>query len=77
MFNVRLNDQHLVLENFDIFSHVGHSVAHDEIIPLSIKRGKLSVNGEFSTFNGILKLELVKVCYFMLVLQTPAKSVGQ
>lgn len=72
---MQLNDQHVVLENLDIFSEVGHSIAHDEIIPLSIKKGKLSVNGEFSTFNGILKLELVKVscklwvyCFFIGVI---------
>ena len=62
MFNIRLNEQHNLLEDFDIFELVGHSVAHDENIPLSIKKGKLSVNGEFSTFNGVLKLELMKVC---------------
>ena len=61
VFDVRLNDQHVILKDFDIFSRVGHSVAHDEIIPLAVKKGKLSVNGEFSTFNGVLKLELVKV----------------
>lgn len=40
---------------------VGHSTAHDEIVPFSIRRGKLSVQGEVSTFNGKLTVEFVKV----------------
>ncbi|CAK8680050.1 malectin-B-like [Clavelina lepadiformis] len=78
MFNVLLNDQHTILQNLDIFSLVGHSTAHDEVIPLSIKKGKLSVMGEYSTFNGVLKVEFVKgmadnpkICAFYLMKGTP------
>nr|CAB3263861.1 malectin-A [Phallusia mammillata] len=78
VFNVRLNDQHLVAQDLDIFKKVGHSTAHDEIIPLTIRKGKLSVMGEFSTFEGVLKLELVKgqadnpkICAFYLMKGTP------
>lgn len=48
----------------DIFDRVGHSTAHDEIIPMSIKKGKLSVQGEVSTFTGKLHIEFVKVKSF-------------
>lgn len=60
MFDVRLNG-HVVVKDLDIFDRVGHSTAHDEIVPFSIRRGKLSVQGEVSTFNGKLAVEFVKV----------------
>lgn len=62
VFDVRLNG-HVVVKDLDIFDRVGHSTAHDEIVPLSIKRGKLSVHGEVSTFNGKLTVEFVKGYY--------------
>lgn len=66
MFDVRLND-HVVVKDLDIFDRVGHSTAHDEIVPFSIKKGKLSVQGEVSTFNGKLTVEFVKVsCLFLI-----------
>ncbi|XP_051509110.1 malectin isoform X2 [Myxocyprinus asiaticus] len=60
VFDVRLNG-HVVVKDLDIFDRVGHSTAHDEIVPFSIKRGKLSVHGEVSTFNGKLTVEFVKM----------------
>lgn len=62
VFDVRLNG-HIVVKDLDIFDRVGHSTAHDEIVPLSIRRGKLSVKGEVSTFNGKLTVEFVKGYY--------------
>ncbi|KAM6423298.1 malectin isoform 1-T1 [Liasis olivaceus] len=59
VFDVRLNG-HVVVKDLDIFDRVGHSTAHDEIIPISIKKGKLSVQGEVSTFTGKLNIEFVK-----------------
>lgn len=60
VFDVRLNG-HVVVKDLDIFDRVGHSTAHDEIIAISIKKGKLSVQGEVSTFTGKLNIEFVKV----------------
>lgn len=60
VFDVRLNG-HMVVKDLDIFERVGHSTAHDEIVSFSIRRGKLSVQGEVSTFNGKLTVEFVKV----------------
>lgn len=60
VFDVRLNG-HVVVKDLDIFDRVGHSTAHDEIIPMSIRKGKLSVLGEVSTFTGKLYIEFVKV----------------
>nr|XP_002127786.1 malectin-A [Ciona intestinalis] len=78
VFNVQLND-HSIVQDLDIFNLVGHSTAYDEIIPLSIKKGKLSVTGEFSTFNGVLKLDFMKgaadnpkICAFYLMKGTVA-----
>lgn len=63
MFDVRLNG-HTVVKDLDIFDRVGHSTAHDEIVSFSIRRGKLSVQGEVSTFNGKLTVEFVKVSFY-------------
>lgn len=62
VFDVRLNG-HVVVKDLDIFDRVGHSTAHDEIIPMSIRKGKLSVRGEVSTFTGKLYIEFVKGYY--------------
>ncbi|MGH0168970.1 UNVERIFIED_CONTAM: hypothetical protein FKN15_055800 [Acipenser sinensis] len=62
VFDVKLNS-HFVVKDLDIFDKVGHSTAHDEIVPFSIVKGKLSVNGEVSTFNGKLTVEFVKGYY--------------
>uniref|UniRef100_A0A4W4HQA7 Malectin domain-containing protein n=1 Tax=Electrophorus electricus TaxID=8005 RepID=A0A4W4HQA7_ELEEL len=62
VFDVRLNG-HVVVKDLDIFDRVGHSTAHDEIVPFSIKRGKLSVQGEVSTFNGKLTVDFIKGYY--------------
>uniref|UniRef100_A0A803K354 Malectin n=1 Tax=Xenopus tropicalis TaxID=8364 RepID=A0A803K354_XENTR len=62
VFDVRVNG-HTVVKDLDIFDRVGHSTAHDEIIPISIKKGKLSVQGEVSTFTGKLSVEFVKGYY--------------
>ncbi|XP_056448621.1 malectin [Gadus chalcogrammus] len=62
VFDVRLNG-HVVVKDLDIFERVGHSTAHDEIVPFSVRRGKLSVQGEVSTFNGKLNVEFVKGYY--------------
>lgn len=66
VFDVRLNG-HVVVKDLDIFDRVGHSTAHDEIVPFSIRRGKLSVQGEVSTFNGKLTVEFVKVPFPLLL----------
>ncbi|KAM4809224.1 malectin [Rhinophrynus dorsalis] len=62
VFDVRVNG-HTVVKDLDIFDRVGHSTAHDEIIPISIRKGKLSVQGEVSTFTGKLNVEFVKGYY--------------
>lgn len=62
VFDVRVNG-HNVVKDLDIFDRVGHSTAHDEIIPVVIKKGKLTVQGEVSTFTGKLNVEFVKGYY--------------
>lgn len=58
-----LNGEHTVVENLDIYNKVGRGVAHDEIVPFSVRNGKLKVNGETSKINGKVSVEFIKVYY--------------
>lgn len=61
VFDVVLNGEHTVVSELDIFSRVGLGTAHDEIIPFSIKNGRLRVGGEQSRVdNKRISLEFVK-----------------
>lgn len=60
VFDIQLNNQHMVVTNLDIYDKVGHATAYDEIIPFSVQKGKLKVGDETSSFNGVLTLELLK-----------------
>lgn len=66
MFDVTLNGEHTVVENLDIYNKVGRGVAHDEIVPFSVRNGKLKVNGETSKINGKVSVEFIKVYYYSL-----------
>ena len=61
MFDVRLNNEHMVVKNLDIFSKVGKAMAHDEYIPFTISDDMLEVLGEKSPFHGSLSIEFLKV----------------
>ena len=67
VFDVRLNNEHLVVRDLDIFGKVGKAMAHDEYIPFTINDGMLEVQGERSPFHGILSIEFVKVCVCVCV----------
>lgn len=56
-----LNGEHTVVDELDIYGKVGRGVAHDEIVPFSVKNGKLKVNGETSQLDGKLSVEFIKV----------------
>lgn len=56
-----LNGQITIIDGLDIFAKVGRGVAHDEIIPFSIKNGILRVRDETTSLNGKLLIEFVKV----------------
>ncbi|KAI8494456.1 PREDICTED: malectin-A-like [Branchiostoma belcheri] len=60
VFDVVLNSQHTVVQELDIYDKVGRSTAHDEIIPFTVRKGKLMVQGEVSTFHGVLAVDLIK-----------------
>ena len=62
VFDVRLNNEHVVVRDLDIFGKVGKAMAHDEYIPFTINDGMLEVQGERSPFHGTLSIEFVKVC---------------
>lgn len=44
VFSVLLNDEYTVVDNLDIYYRVGLGVAHDEIIPFTVKDGRLCVS---------------------------------
>lgn len=60
VFDIVLNGEHTVVDELDIFAKVGRGVAHDEMLPFSIKNGKLKVNGETSQINGKVTVEFIK-----------------
>ncbi|KAL5017604.1 hypothetical protein ScPMuIL_007193 [Solemya velum] len=60
VFDVMLNGEHTVVSDLDIFSKVGRGVAHDEMIPFSVKNGKLKVQGETSQIDGKVNVEFIK-----------------
>lgn len=62
VFDVRLNDQHAVVSDLDIFDRVGRGVAHDEYIPFTIEEGILTVNEKSSPLSrdGKLSINFVK-----------------
>lgn len=61
VFSVQLNYEHTVVNRLDIFSSAGFGIAHDEIVPFSIRKGELHVNKESSLFDGTLHIEFIKV----------------
>ena len=61
VFDVVLNREHVVVEGLDIYGKVGRGIAHDEIIPFSVKSSKLRVGGESSFLDGRLPIDFVKV----------------
>ena len=66
VFDVRLNHEHVVVRDLDIFGKVGKAMAHDEYIPFTINDDMLEVQGEKSPFHGTLSIEFVKVCMFCI-----------
>jgi len=61
VFNVVLNDDHVVVDHLDIFSVAGLGVAHDEVVPFKVKDGMLYVKDSSSEFDGILNIQFVKL----------------
>lgn len=69
VFDVVLNGEHTVVSELDIYGRVGRGVAHDEIVPFSIKGGKLRVSGEQSSIDGKkISLEFVKVSLSLFII---------
>ena len=62
VFDIALNGEHTVIHELDIYGKVGRGVAHDELVPFSIRNGKLKVNGETSEIvDGKVSVDFVKV----------------
>lgn len=64
MFDVILNGEYIVVENFDIYNKVGRGVVYDEIVFFLVRNGKLKVNGEILKINGKVFVEFIKVYYY-------------
>lgn len=61
VFDVVLNGEHTIVSELDIFAKVGRGVAHDEIVPFTIRNGKLRVNEETSQIDGThISIEFIK-----------------
>ena len=59
---MHLNGEHVIIHELDIYGKVGRGAAHDEIIPFSVRNGKLKINGETSEIiDGKISVEFVKV----------------
>ena len=43
VFDVTLNNDHSIVSDLDIYSHVGHGAAYDEVIPFTIADNVLRV----------------------------------
>lgn len=63
VFDVRLNHQHMVIKDLDIYDRVGYGAAHDEYIPFSLRNGQLKFGPHSSPFPGTLYVEFVKTHY--------------
>lgn len=63
VFDVRLNHQHMVIKDLDIYERVGYGAAHDEYIPFSLRNGQLKFGPQSSPFPGTLYVEFVKTHY--------------
>lgn len=59
VFDIAVND-HTIIPNVDIFAQVGKAVAHDEIVPFTIKSRKLVIAGDSSDFDGTFNLQFVQ-----------------
>lgn len=60
VFDVTLNNDHSIVSDLDIYSHVGHGAAYDEVIPFTIADNVLRVQDEDSRFDGSLRVEFIK-----------------
>ncbi|XP_053693789.1 malectin-A [Sabethes cyaneus] len=61
VFDVLLNNRHMVITDLDIFSLVGKGTAHDEYVYFTVSRGKLYFKEEDSEIRGgKVKLEFLK-----------------
>lgn len=61
VFQVVLNDEHVLIDELDIFAKVGRSSAHDEYFPFQIKNGRLVVKGRSSSYSGLLKVTFQRI----------------
>ena len=62
MFDILLNREHVIVDQLDIYSQVGRAVAHDEVIPFTVKNKQLHVLEQTSYIEGSrIRLDFVKV----------------
>lgn len=50
-----------MVQDLDIFAVAGLGIAHDELIPFSVRKGTFTVGQESSTFDGTLAIEFLRV----------------
>ena len=76
---MHLNGEHAVIHELDIYGKVGRGSAHDEVIPFSVRNGKLKINGETSeVIDGKVSVEFVKVsCISLATILNPVTAFRQ
>ena len=63
VFDVLLNGDHIIVDQLDIYSQVGRGVAHNEIIPFTVKGKRLRVSEQSSVIESSkIRVEFAKVC---------------
>lgn len=66
VFDVVLNNQHVVVPQLDIYDKVGFSSAHDEYIEFTVDGTSLYWRGEVSEIKGnLIRVDFIKVCSFL------------
>lgn len=61
VFDIMLNNEHVVVKQLDIYGQVGKAAAHDEIIYFTVSRGRLYYKEEESEVKrSTIRLEFIK-----------------
>ena len=62
---MRLNKRLNVITDLDVFGTAGYAIAHDILVPFTVKGDELEANGDTIDFSGVLNVEFLKVSVFL------------
>ena len=70
VFDILLNGEHVIVDQLDIYNEVGRGVAHDEVIPFTVKNKQLHVLDQKSYIeNSRVRVDFIKVRVTSYLLQ--------